>query len=134
MSTQKMKLSVATRANPNYVKGRRAFFKYQELGVTEATNGRMRAQITAAEQGMSKETGWHYHVCEMQLVYMVKGWLDLEFEDRIVRLHEGDTMMIPGGERHNETKTSDAFELLEVSVPADMGTVACEAPAKAKTT
>jgi mannose-6-phosphate isomerase-like protein (cupin superfamily) len=126
----KMTLSVATKANPNYVKGRRDFFKYQELGVTAATHGRMRAQITSAENGMAKPTGWHYHQCEMQLVYMVKGWLDLEFEDRVVRLHAGDTMMIPGGEKHNEIATSDSFELLEVSVPAQMDTVACEAPVK----
>ena len=129
-SPQKMKVSVATRANPNYIKGRRDFFTYQETGVTTATNGRMRAVITGAENGMAKETGWHYHTCEMQLVYMVKGWIDLEFEDRVVRLEAGDTMMIPGGAKHNEIKTSDSFELLEVSVPAEMGTVNCDAPLK----
>ena len=125
-----MTVAVATKANPVYVKGRRDFFTYRELGVTAGTNGRMRAQITAAERGMAKETGWHYHQCEMQLVYMLKGWLDLEFEDRKVRLHEGDSIMIPGGAKHNETATSDTFELLEVSVPAEMGTVACKAPTR----
>jgi hypothetical protein len=30
--------------------------------------------------------------------------------------------------KHNETAMSDDFELLEVSVPADMGTVACDKP------
>jgi len=37
-------------------------------------------------------------------------------------------MYIPGGTPHNETATSDGFELIEVSVPADMGTEPCEAP------
>jgi hypothetical protein len=36
--------------------------------------------------------------------------------------------MIPGNTPHNETGTSDTLELLEVSVPADMGTEPCEAP------
>jgi len=30
--------------------------------------------------------------------------------------------------RHNEIRTSNALEILEVSVPADMGTVPCDPP------
>ena len=41
---------------------------------------------------------------------------------------EGDSMFIPGETPHNETATSDKFELIEVSVPAEMGTSPCEAP------
>ena len=123
-------LAIATAADPVYIPGRRAFFKYRELGVTEATNGRMRAQVMEATQGLSKETGWHYHVCEQQFIYMLKGWVDLEFEDgRKVRLRQGDSMMIPGGLRHNETATSEEMDILEVSVPANLGTVVCDKPA-----
>ena len=125
----KMKVAVASKENANYVAGRRAFFKYRDLGVTEGTNGFMRAQVTSAEQGMSKETGWHIHKCEAQLVYMLSGWIDLEFEDRKVRIKAGDSIMIPGNTPHNETGTSDTFELLEVSIPAEMGTEPCGAPA-----
>ena len=98
--------------------------------MTDATNGRMRAQVTLASQGLSEPTGWHYHVCEQQFIYMLKGWVDLEFEDGTkVRLGQGDSMMIPGGTRHNETATADEMEILEVSVPADMKTVVCDPPA-----
>jgi uncharacterized cupin superfamily protein len=121
MDIEPMTVAVSTAANPTYVEGRRAFFKYRDLGVTAATHGRMRAQLTKAEQGMSKPTGWHVHKCEAQLVYMLSGWVDLEFADRKVRLSAGDSM-------HNETGTSDTFELLEVSIPADMGTEPCAAP------
>jgi hypothetical protein len=118
------KLAHATLANAKYVPGRRSFFKYRDLGVTDATGGKMRAQVTSATQGLGEPTGWHYHVCDHQLVYMLKGWVDLEFEDGTkVRL-------IPGGMRHNETATADELELLEVSVPADMKTVVCEPPAR----
>ena len=82
-----MPVAVADQANAKYVPGRRAFFKYRDLGVTEATRGRMRAQVTSAERGMSEPTGWHYHVCEIA-----------------------------------------DMELVEVSLPAEMGTVACDAP------
>ena len=128
-----MKVAVALKDAAQYVAGRRAFFKYRELGVTEATGGRMRAQVTSAETGLSKPTGWHYHECDMQFVYMLNGWIDLEFEDgRLVRLNAGDSVMIPGGARHQEIRTSDPFELLEVSLPAEMGTVPCDPPPNAK--
>jgi quercetin dioxygenase-like cupin family protein len=123
-----MKVAVATKENADYVAGRRAYFKYRDLGVTSGTNGFMRAQVTSAEKGMSQPTGWHIHKCQAQLVYMLSGWIDLEFEDRKVRIQAGDSIMIPGNTPHNETGTSDTFELLEVSVPADMGTEPCEAP------
>jgi len=123
------KLALARADTPNYVAGRRSFFKYRDLGVTEATEGQMRAQVTSATQGMGEPTGWHYHVCEQQFVYMLKGWVDLEFEDgQKIRLMAGDSLMIPGGMRHNETGTADELEILEVSVPAKMNTVVCEKP------
>jgi quercetin dioxygenase-like cupin family protein len=123
-------LAYAPASNPVYKPGRRDFFKYRDLGVTDATSGKMRAQITSATQGLGRPTGWHYHVCEHQLVYMLKGWVDLEFEDGTkIHLQAGDSLMIPGGLRHNETGTADELELLEVSVPAEMKTVACDPPA-----
>lgn len=122
-----MGLALAFKDEARYVEGRRAFFRYRDLGVTEATNGRMRAQVTSAEQGVSRPTGWHYHVCDMQLVYMLEGWVELEFEGgKTVRLQAGYSVMIPGGLRHQEVATSESMELLEVSIPAEMGTVPCD--------
>ncbi len=112
-----------------YVDGRRDWMKYRELGVTDASAGVIRAQVTSASQGLSEPTGWHVHVCDGQLVYMLEGWVDLAFAGgRIVHLEAGDSLYIPGGTPHNEVATSDAFELLEVSVPADMGTEPCDPP------
>ncbi|HAD36191.1 MAG TPA: cupin domain-containing protein [Gammaproteobacteria bacterium] len=121
--------TVSRKNTPEYITGRRAFFKYRELGVTRASDGKFRAQITSTEKGLSEPTGWHYHVCEGQFVFMLKGWVDLVFENgNEVRLGEGDSIYIPGGLRHNETATSETFELLEMSVPADMGTESCDPP------
>jgi len=125
-----MKLALALKDQARFVPGRRAFFKYRELGVTEATRGKMRAQVTSAERGLSEPTGWHYHTCDMQFVYLLKGWIDLEFEDGTkCRMKEGDAVMIPGGMKHQEVATSDTMELIEVSLPAEMGTVPCDPPA-----
>ena len=120
-------------AEPVLVKGRREFFKYRDLGVAEASDGNMRAQVMMASQGLSRPTGWHYHECEGQFIYILKGWVELEFEDgRQLKVEEGDSLFIPGYLRHNETRTSDTMEILEVSVPGKMGTVPCEAPAGLK--
>ena len=61
---------------------------------------------------------------------MLSGWVDLEFAGGdVVRLEPGDTLLIPGGLPHNEIGTSDNFELLELSIPADLGTEVCDPPA-----
>jgi len=109
--------------------GRRAFFKYRDLGVAEASGGAMRAQVMMSSEGMSRPTGWHYHECDGQFVYVLKGWVDLQFEDgRTIRIDEGDSLYIPGFLRHNEIRTADTLEILEVSVPGQMGTTPCDPP------
>ncbi len=122
-------VAVSSAKDPVLVKGRRAFFTYRDLGVTAGSAGRIRAQVTAGRDGMTEPTGWHEHLCEGQLVYMLNGWILLEFADRKIRLEAGDSVFIPGGTPHNETGASENFELLEISVPADMGTRPCAAPA-----
>lgn len=122
------RLAHTTPESAPLVPGRRDFLKYRDLGVTTASEGRMRAQITVAT-GAMRPTGWHYHVCDSQLVYALKGWVDLQFEDgRTIRVKAGDSIYIPGGLKHNEIGMSEDFEILEVSVPAEMGTKACEPP------
>ena len=126
-STEGMKLAISSAKEAHYVPGRRHFFQYRDLGVTEATAGKMRAQVTSAKSAMDRATGWHYHTCDMQFVYILKGWVDLEFAGgRKARFGVGDSVMIPGGLPHQEIATSDDLELLEVSVPAEMGTQPCD--------
>ncbi len=129
-TTPEQKVGHARSAEPVLVKGRREFFQYRDLGVAEASAGAMRAQVMQASQGLSRPTGWHYHECDGQFIYMIKGWVDLEFEDgRTLRVEEGDSLYIPGYMRHNEIRTSDTMEILEVSTPGQMGTTPCEPPA-----
>ena len=112
-----------------YAPGRRAFFKYRDLGVERASGGRMRAYQNNSIAGMTEPTGWHYHTCEMQLVYVLKGKLVIEFEDGTVgTFTAGDSFFIPGGVRHNEIYVSEDKEALEVSVPGKIGTVNVERP------
>jgi uncharacterized cupin superfamily protein len=124
-----MKLALSFKKEAEYQPGRRAFFKYRDLGVTAGTQGRMRAQVTSAIEGMTEPTGWHTHDCDIQFVYVMKGWVDLEFEGQgAVRLAAGDSVMIPGGLAHQEVRTSDDYEFLELSTPAAIGTAPCDPP------
>jgi mannose-6-phosphate isomerase-like protein (cupin superfamily) len=128
-TASEQKVAHARLKEPVLVKGRREFFQYRDLGVAEASGGGMRAQVMMASQGLSRPTGWHYHECEGQFIYIIKGWVDLEFEDfRTIRVEQGDSLYIPGHLRHNEIRTADELEILEVSTPGELGTVACEPP------
>jgi mannose-6-phosphate isomerase-like protein (cupin superfamily) len=85
-----------------------------------------RAEVRERAEAMP-ETGWHYHTCDMQFVYILRGWVDLEFTGgRKARFGAVDSVLIPGGLPHQETATSDDLELIEVSVPAEIGTEACD--------
>ena len=76
-----MKAGYSSAKKPVMVPGRRDFFAYRDLGVKDASDGTMRAQLTTANTGMTQPTGWHYHVCDHQFVYALKGWVELEFEN-----------------------------------------------------
>ena len=128
--TPEQKIAHGKAKEPVLVKGRRDFFQYRDLGVAEASAGGMRAQVMSSSQSMSRPTGWHFHECEGQFIYMMKGWVDLEFEDgRTIRVEEGDSLYIPGYLKHNEIRTSSEMEILEVSTPGVMGTTPCDPPA-----
>ena len=124
------KLGYTSAKKPIMAEGRREFFSYRDLALKEASGGQMRGQIMKAKTGMTQPTGWHYHTCDSQFVYLLNGWVELEFETgEMLRLGPGDTVFIPGGMKHNELRTSDDFEILEVSTPGEIGTVPCDKPA-----
>ena len=119
----------ATKENSQFVVGRREWLQYLDAGLDEASGGRVRATLSTATGAMVTETGWHYHECEMQIGYITKGWIELQYEDGTeLRLEAGDIMFVPGGVKHNELRTSDDIAGLEITIPADMGTVPCEKP------
>jgi len=126
---QGMRLLKSFVSTTPFAPGRRPFFKYRDLGLEGATGGRMRAYQNNSIAGMTQPTGWHYHTCEMQFVYVLKGTLTIEFEDgTVATFTAGDSFFIPGGVRHNEIYVSEDKEALEVSVPGKIGTVNVERP------
>lgn len=113
--------------------GRRDFLAYRDTGIADATKGGVGAVVTriTADAGEAT-TGWHYHVCDLQLFYILRGYFEIEFEGTgVIRLEAGTCANIPPGLAHNERKMSPDMEVLEVTIPPKIGTVPVPPPAGA---
>ena len=106
--------------------GLRAYAKYRDLGIKDATHGAAQAHVIRLQgpcnpQEVSK---LHYHDIEFQMVYVLKGWVKTYMDG------EGETLMKQGSAwtqppriKHLILDYSDDVELLEVILPAEFKTV-----------
>ena len=53
--------------------GLRDFFLYRDLGVAEATGGKVIAHLVKANLPPTGGTGWHKHIADFQIVIMKIG-------------------------------------------------------------
>ena len=73
-----------------FEKGLRSFFEYRDLGMKAATGGRVTASVIRAAQGQAFSSQPHFHKTQFQLVYVLKGWIEFEYEGQgVVRLEAG---------------------------------------------
>ena len=106
-----------------FTRGLRAFFEYRDLGMKEATGGRVVAHVIRAVPGAAFSGMPHRHDVELQLVYVLRGWIEFEYEGQgVVRLDAGSFVHQPPGIRHREIAHSDDVEMLEIVMPADFAT------------
>ena len=112
--------------------GLRDFFQYRDLGVAEATGGRVIAHLVRAHRAPEKGTGWHVHVADFQIVLMMKGWARFMYEDKVTQVEAGDCVHQRPGVRHYLFDYSPDMEYLEIVGPADFGSLGvapvCEVP------
>lgn len=121
MSTEGFVVSHARDAR--FERGLRRFFEYRDLGLRQATEGRVVAHVIRAAEGQDYASAPHRHTVEFQLVYVLRGWIEFEYEGQgRVRLEAGSCVHQPPGIRHRELGHSADLELLEVVMPADFGT------------
>ena len=108
--------------------GPRAFVEYRDLGMREATGGRISGKHIRAIQPFGEETGWHWHDMTAHIVYVLKGWVRFRFDGvaEPVTVHAGSCLSQPGGVAHNVIGQSDDLELIEINMPADYTTVDCK--------
>ena len=104
--------------------GLRPFFEYRDLGIREATGGRVLAHVIRARPGVPAEPERHHHVVDFQMVYVLKGWIKFHYEGAgEVTLKAGSCVHQPPGIKHTELAHSDDLELIEIVLPADFKTV-----------
>src|SRR5438477_346406 len=73
---------------------------------------------------------WHWHDCELQFVYVLKGWALFEYEGvGKVRMKAGSCFYQPPGIRHRELEHSQDLEMIEIVAPAAFRTYSSAAPA-----
>ena len=105
--------------------GLRPYAKYRDLGIAKATGGLAQAQvirlIPPCTDAVRKR---HTHAVELQLIYVLKGWVKNEFDGHGEQLmREGTCWLQPPNIKHTVLDYSDDCELLEIIVPAKFDTV-----------
>jgi uncharacterized RmlC-like cupin family protein len=105
--------------------GLRAYALYRDLGIAAATAGLCQAHVIRLLGPCTDDVRKrHFHETELQLVYVLKGWMKNEFEGHGEQLMQaGSCWLQPPGIEHTVLDYSDDCEVLEVIVPADFKTV-----------
>lgn len=121
MTTQGFVVSHARDAK--FERGLRSFYAYRDLGIKRTTDGRVDAHVIRAAAGTEFSSQPHIHKTTFQLVYVLKGWIEFEYEGQgRVRLEAGSCVHQPPEIRHREVGHSEDIEMLEVVLPGDFKT------------
>ncbi len=104
--------------------GLRAYAQYRDLGIAAATSGLCQAHVIRMISPCTDEVRQrHLHETELQLIYVLKGWIKNEFEGHGEQMMSAGTCWLqPPGIEHTVLDYSADVELLEIIVPADFKT------------
>jgi quercetin dioxygenase-like cupin family protein len=115
--------SVSHARDADWDAGLRAFYAYRDLGVATATGGRVGAHVIRARGASDDAREQHHHELDFQLVYVLRGWIEFDYEGvGRVLLESGSCVVQPPGIRHAELAHSDDLEMLELTLPAEFPT------------
>jgi len=106
--------------------GLRAYAKYRDLGLSDATRGLVQAHVIRLLPPFRREevSKRHYHDVDFQMVYVLKGWIETELEGQgAIVMKEGSCWIQPPRIEHTVLGYSDDCEVLEIVLPADFKTV-----------
>jgi quercetin dioxygenase-like cupin family protein len=110
----------------NYAgEGLRAFFVYRDMGIIDATHGKLRVQLVRAARKSSEAkggTGYHMHTADVHVVYMIRGWAKFDYDGVDTLVEAGDCVHQRPGIVHSLYDWSDDMEFMEIIAPADFQT------------
>jgi mannose-6-phosphate isomerase-like protein (cupin superfamily) len=114
----------------DFATGLRAYAKYRDLGVADASGGVAQAHVIRliGPCDPKEVSKLHYHDAEFQLVYVLNGWVKT-YMDGVGEqtMRQGSCWTQPPRIRHFIRDYSDNCELLEVILPAEFRTVEVKA-------
>jgi hypothetical protein len=104
--------------------GLRAYAQYRDLGIAAATGGLCQAHVIRLVPPCTDDVRKrHQHEADLQLVYVLQGWMKNEFEGHGVQMMSaGSCWLQPSGIKHTVLDYSADCEVLEIIVPADFKT------------
>ena len=115
--------TVSHASDAHFERGLRGYYEYRGLGIKEATDGRIDVHVIRAVPGEPFSSEPHVHRTTFQLVYVLKGWIELEYEEYgVQRFEAGASVFQPPSIRHREVGHSDDVEMVEIVMPADFET------------
>jgi hypothetical protein len=105
--------------------GLRSYALYRDFGFAQATEGMVHAHIIKLVPPCTDEVRTrHRHLLQMQMVYVLKGWMKIEHEgEGVMTMKAGDAWLMPPGIRHTVLDYSDDCQNLEITIPAKFDTV-----------
>jgi len=104
--------------------GLRPYAQYRDLGIAAATGALCQAHVIRFIPPCTDEVRKrHVHQADLQLVYVLKGWMKNEFEGHGEQMMSaGSCWLQPSGIKHTVLDYSADCEVLEIIVPADFKT------------
>lgn len=106
--------------------GLRAYAKYRDLGIADASHGLAQAHVIRLVGPCNPDevSKLHYHDVEFQMVYVLKGWVKTYMEGQGETLmQQGSAWTQPPKIKHMILDYSHDVELLEIILPAEFKTV-----------
>jgi len=108
--------------------GLRTYARYRDLGMSKATGGLLQAHVIRMVPPcdpavVSKR---HFHDVDLQMIYVLNGWIKGEYDGEVMTLHKGAAWLQPPRIKHTVLDYSEDCELLEIVVPAEFKTVELE--------
>ena len=113
---------------PYVDQGLRDFFLYRDLGIAQATGGKVLAQLVKANHAPEQGTGWHRHEADFHIVIMLKGWARFMYGDKETLVAAGDCVHQAPGIVHYLFDYSEDMEYIEIVSPADFKSIEVEGP------
>ncbi|MFM7568660.1 MAG: cupin domain-containing protein [Betaproteobacteria bacterium] len=121
---QKFMAAHASDKGQQFRKGLRSYASYRDLGISKATGGVVQAHVIRLHGPCDPKVVSirHIHGVQFQFLYMLKGWMEGEYNGRRERFEEGACWIQPNSIPHTVLNYSDDCEMSELILPGTFET------------